>query len=106
MRRTAAAAAFAVFALLVPVAAGATPIAWNAAVSGNWNTPGNWNPAQVPTSADDVSITLAGTYTVTVDVAASANSLTLGGSSGTQTLAIGGQTLTRTIPASAPPAAA
>src|SRR5207245_6939954 len=54
----------------------------------------NWTPAQVPTSADDVSIILAGTYTVTVDVAASVNSLTLGGSSGTQTLAIGGQTLT------------
>src|SRR5437867_418038 len=94
MRKPAAAAAFAVFALLGPVVAEATPIARKNAVSGNWNTPGNWNPAQVPTSADDVSIVLSGTYTVTVDVAASANSLTLGGASGTQTLAIGSQTLT------------
>ena len=70
-------------AFLCPLAAKAVPIAWNNAAGGNWNTAGNWNPAQVPTSADDVSITLAGTYTVTVDVNAAANSLTLGGASGT-----------------------
>jgi hypothetical protein len=38
-------------------------------------------------------ITVAGTYMVTLDVDATINSLTLGGSSGAQTLSIGGHTL-------------
>ena len=31
--------------LLLAAEAGADPIAWKNAVSGNWNIPGNWNPA-------------------------------------------------------------
>src|ERR1700744_5441565 len=31
----------------------ATPI-WNAASGGNWNVNGNWSPAAIPTSIDDV----------------------------------------------------
>jgi hypothetical protein len=72
--------------LLLCTAAPALPISWAAASSGNWNTPGNWSPPQVPGAGDDVTIAVAGTYTVTLDVNATVNSLTLGGSSGTQTL--------------------
>src|SRR5262244_1153757 len=86
--------ALALIGVLAPVAASADSIAWKNAVSGNWNTAGNWDPAQVPTSADDVSITLDGTYTVTIDAAASVNSLTLGGSTGTQTLSLPNNSLT------------
>src|SRR5262249_24193444 len=67
-------------------AARGLPISWAAPSSGNWNTPGNWSPPQVPGVSDDATIAVAGTYTVTLDVNATVNSLTLGGSSGTQTL--------------------
>ncbi|HKF42754.1 MAG TPA: hypothetical protein VKG01_06630, partial [Thermoanaerobaculia bacterium] len=94
VRRILAGIALALAGILGPVTAAAGPIAWKNAVSGNWNTAGNWDPAQVPTSADDVSITLDGTYTVTIDAAASVNSLTLGGSTGTQTLSLPNNSLT------------
>ncbi len=71
-------------------------ISWNVG-TGNWGTPGNWSPPQVPTATDDVVIAANGantTFTVTVNVAASANGLTLGGGSGIQTLAMAAQTLT------------
>ncbi len=59
------------------------------AADGLWNSPNNWSNNAVPTAADDVTIDLAGTYTVTLSgTAASVNSLNLGAASGTQTLAI------------------
>jgi hypothetical protein len=69
-----------------------TPIVvihWTNAAGGNWSTPSNWSGGVVPTSADNVAIDTAGTYTVTVDVAAGSAALTIGGgSSGTQTLSV------------------
>ena len=47
----------------------------------------------MPGGGDDAIITVAGTYTVTLDVTVAMHSLTLGGSSGTQTLSNAGQTL-------------
>src|SRR5579859_3615532 len=65
-------------------------ISWNNASGGDWNTPGNWTPSGPPASTDDVCITLNGTYTVTTPLASGTpitiHSLTLGGTSGTQTL--------------------
>ena len=62
---------------------------------GSWATSASWTPAGVPGPDDDVCITGAGTYTVTVPVlngGAQVRSLTVGGSAGgTQTLAIVGQ---------------
>ncbi len=78
----------------LPLAARAATITWTNAAGGNWNVPGNWSPAQVPVAGDDVVITLAGTYTVTVNVSPSVNSLTLGAASGVQTLSMTSQTLT------------
>ncbi len=40
--------------LLAPAAARAVPIA--SAGSGNWSNAGSWNPTQIPTIADDVTI--------------------------------------------------
>ncbi len=82
-----------VIVLGIGAAQGAT-ITWNNAAGGNWGTAANWSPAQVPGSGDDAVIDLAGTYTVTVNVAASVSTLTLGGASGTQTLVIDSPTLT------------
>ncbi|MGH9867979.1 MAG: MopE-related protein [Candidatus Polarisedimenticolia bacterium] len=61
---------------------------WANPVSGNWGDAGNWSPEGVPTSADDVLITQDGDYTVTVNDTAAARSLTLGGTTGTQTLTV------------------
>ncbi|HYI08856.1 MAG TPA: Ig-like domain-containing protein [Thermoanaerobaculia bacterium] len=80
--------------------ASAATVSWNNAAGGNWGTAANWSPAQVPTSGDEVSITLPGTYTVTVNVAASANTLTVGNATGTQTLSIPGNSLTLGGPSS------
>src|SRR5262245_7883277 len=73
-------------------------IEWKNPVSGNWGTPSNWDPAQVPDAADNAIITVSGTYTVTLDVTATVTAVNLGGPSGTQTLAIGANTLTLTGP--------
>ncbi|HEV8199575.1 MAG TPA: MopE-related protein, partial [Candidatus Polarisedimenticolia bacterium] len=86
------------FVANIPIPA-ASPIGWINPAGGNWNTPGNWSPAQVPGAADDAQITLDGTYTVTLDADASVASLTLGGTTGTQTL---GLTASRTLTLSGP----
>ena len=72
----------------------------NGATSGSWGTPGNWSAGLVPESTTPVCITAPGTYTVSlkpyfgsnarVDVG-SAESLTLGAGSGTQTLRVIGE---------------
>ncbi|MFZ2058897.1 MAG: hypothetical protein WAV54_15945 [Acidimicrobiales bacterium] len=76
---------------------------WKSPVSGVWGVDANWTNG-IPTSTDNVYITVPGTYTVTVapwsigtadpnSNGASMNSLTLGEASGTgtQTLVIAGQ---------------
>jgi hypothetical protein len=63
---------------------------WNG-TSGAWSDASRWSAGHVPTSSEDACITAAGTYTVTASGAdATAHSLQLGGSSGTQTLAVTG----------------
>jgi hypothetical protein len=61
--------------------ASAVPVAWTGAAGDNlWHTPGNWSPSGVPTSADDVTIDVAGTPTILFNAttgARSVNSLVL-----------------------------
>ncbi|HYV19767.1 MAG TPA: MopE-related protein [Verrucomicrobiae bacterium] len=93
------------FVANIPIPA-ATPIGWINPAGGNWNNAANWNPAQVPGAADDAQITLDGTYTVTLDVDAAPGSLTLGGTTGTQTLSLSAalpRTLTLNGPGSVGP---
>jgi len=62
---------------------------WKTAVSGSWSTPGDWSTGVVPSTGDNVCITVAGTYTVTLTGQPSGiNTLALGGTSGTQTLSL------------------
>jgi hypothetical protein len=81
--------------LIAAASANATDLVWIGG-TGNWNAAGNWSPAQVPTAADNAFITNNGTYTVTVPAGttATAGTITVGGASGTQALAIDRATLT------------
>src|ERR1035437_641597 len=58
-------------AMIMTVGANAADIVWQGAATGDWNTAGNWSPAQVPGAADNAFFTNSGTFTVTL----SANSL-------------------------------
>ncbi|MEA2163027.1 MAG: large repetitive protein [Thermoanaerobaculia bacterium] len=63
---------------------------WTNASGGNWNVASNWSGGSVPTASDNAFIDAAGTYTVTLNVNPSFNSLTVGGgATGTQTLDLG-----------------
>jgi subtilase family serine protease len=70
------------------------PLTWTNSNGGNWNVAANWSPNQVPGAADDAYITNNGSYTVTLNASATVGSLTLGGTSGTQTLVANANTLT------------
>ena len=66
---------------------------WTNAAGGSWTTPANWSAAGVPTAADDVVFSAAGSYTVSLPRASYVlNSLTVGTSSAL--LALGGSTVT------------
>jgi hypothetical protein len=74
---------------------------WTNTSGGSWGTASNWSKDAVPGNMDEACITHAGTYTVTLEPYAgelghpangdTVKSLTLGGSSGHQTLDIEGQ---------------
>jgi len=75
---------------------GAALNAWSNPISGAWSVATNWSLGRVPQATDSVVIALNGTYTVTLDTTISIAFLTFGGSSGVQTLAMSGRTLTVT----------
>ncbi|HEV7903867.1 MAG TPA: carboxypeptidase regulatory-like domain-containing protein [Pyrinomonadaceae bacterium] len=70
--------------------AASTNVSWINAAGGAWNVASNWVDGnsinRVPDAGDDVTIALAGTYTVTLASAVSVNSIALGALSGTQKL--------------------
>ncbi|MEA5579478.1 pre-peptidase C-terminal domain-containing protein, partial [Anabaena sp. UHCC 0451] len=69
-------------------------LSWKNAANGNWNLASNWTPGTVPSSADIAQITIGGTYTVLLDINRTLTGLTLGTTTGIQTLDINGYTLT------------
>jgi predicted ATPase len=64
--------------LLIPNQTDAADITWTNTAGGDWSDAANWDPNQVPGASDDVIITSAGSYTVTVHNAGTVNSLVLG----------------------------
>jgi hypothetical protein len=81
-------------ATLAPTSAHASECgnSWTNTAGGSWFTAGNWSKGTVPTAEEDVCITAEGTYTVTMtqtSATVTVASLTIGGTSGTQTLAVG-----------------
>jgi hypothetical protein len=69
---------------------------WINASGGQWTNAANWSPAVAPVDGDIVFITNNGTYTVTLNNSRDLTGLTIGGTSGTQTLLVGGGTLSLT----------
>src|SRR5436190_10712498 len=69
-------------------------VSWTNAAGGSWQTGSNWSTGAVPQPGDRAFITLDGTYKVTLDDDVSIAGLTLGGTSGTQTLSTSTRTLT------------
>jgi fibronectin-binding autotransporter adhesin len=89
----AAVAAIVGLAVLVPSpahAAGCTD-EWTNTAGGSWFTGSNWSKNAPPSSEEDACITANGTYTVTMTQTSTVtvHSLTVGGTSGTQTLMVG-----------------
>src|SRR6266536_3931762 len=79
---------------------GLNDVTWINVQGGNWNVAANWQDGtganRVPTASDNVFIDSTGTYTVTLNVTDSINSLTLGATSGSQTFNTGAFALTLT----------
>lgn len=72
----------------------AADIFWDSAVDGDWDDASKWTGGVVPGASDNVFITVAGTYTVTLDdTDRSVNSVTVGAASGAQTLFVWNHTL-------------
>ena len=67
---------------------------WLNAAGGDWSDAWNWGWDHAPGTADDVFITLDGTYEVALDRSVEVRSLTLGGDAGGQVLSTGGWSLT------------
>ncbi len=68
-------------------------VTWTNASGGNWSNSGNRDTGTVPGPADDVFIELSGTFTVTLDIDADINSLSIGGAGGAQTMVAVGRNL-------------
>src|ERR1700730_2480690 len=63
---------------------------WTNASGGNWFNPSNWSKLEPPKTTDEACITLNGTYTVEIiGNSFQVKSITIGGTSGTQTLSAG-----------------
>jgi hypothetical protein len=78
----------------IPPVAPPTTYTWNNPAGGNWNLAGNWSPATgVPGPSDTAIISDSGSYTVTVSDKEAVGTLTMSGTSGTQTLNISSGTL-------------
>src|SRR5262245_58749607 len=72
----------------------ATDFAWNTAATGNWAIPENWTPNGVPTTGDNVTIGVAGTYTVNLTGDRAANNVTLSAAGATVSGGFNGSTFT------------
>ena len=75
--------------MLLAVRAGAASYDWTNTLGGDWSGLANWSPHGIPGANDLANITASGTYTVTSSNNTTFTGLTLGGSSGTQTLIYG-----------------
>ena len=80
----------------------AATITWNGSVDTDWNTAGNWAPAQVPTTTDDVIIPTGAVVTTSAAINAKTisingnSTLTIGHATNIATAGIGGITLNGT----------
>jgi hypothetical protein len=66
---------------------------WTNSSGGTWSDSNSWSPNSVPSTGDDAFITNNGTYDVSLDTSVTVDSLTIGGTNGTQTFHTGASTL-------------
>ena len=85
-------AAFLMILTMIPSAAhaaGCTGDTWTNTAGGKWSTGTNWSKKAPPTSEEEACITEKGTYTVELQASETkVKGITVGASSGTQTLAV------------------
>ena len=95
-RRAFSGLAFLLLSCLLAGPGRAAQITWTNTAGGNWSSPANWSPNQLPAATDTAVITNDGNYTVTMDVSPAVAGLVVGATTGgkTQTLLANGQTLT------------
>ncbi|MHB8788943.1 MAG: RHS repeat-associated core domain-containing protein [Desulfobulbaceae bacterium] len=87
---------FASLAIILASSAGncfAASVSWINPSGGNWNDSANWSTGTVPSTNDDVAISMDGTYSVTLSSSISVANLTIGGGAGTQTLFVQNATI-------------
>ncbi len=74
-------------------------VSWKRAVSANWTVAADWSSGAVPTAASDVTIGVAGSYTVSLTTAAAVNSITVSDFGATLAIAAPGTTeaVTKTL---------
>lgn len=82
---------------LAPHFAAAGQVTWTNTAGGDWGTGFNWSTGAVPGVTDTVTIALSSTFTVSLDTTVTVAALTIGSSSGTQTLAVSGTSYILTI---------
>ena len=76
------------------ITAAANVNAWINQAGGNWSSVANWSKGRVPLATDTITIRQSGSYTVTLDANGTFARMDVGGTSGTQTLAVPANTLT------------
>ena len=81
------------FCLWAACSGRASTITWTNRLGGDWNTPANWSPHQVPSSSDTALITLAANVTVTLSADAVVGTLDMSGAN-SHVLQVNGYTLT------------
>ena len=65
-------------------------------MSGSWDNPNHWTPSGVPSGTDNVCITVAGSYTVYAPGSKTVASLSLGTTTGEQSLRVQGNNVVGT----------
>lgn len=84
-----------VIAIIAPQIAYTNDITWTGNGDGtSWNQSGNWSSGAVPTSGDNVFITMDGTYTITISTSVTINDLTFSAENGNPILVKQSGTLT------------
>jgi hypothetical protein len=101
MRATLSSLLWACAALAAAPGAGAQAVMWNNAAGGLWSTGSNWTPSGEPGAANSVSISIPGTYTVSLAVNDTIENLELDDSGAT--LAISNSVLTLANPGASSP---
>ena len=92
-RGRALAVALLTFCLGAACSGRASTITWTNRLGGDWNTPANWSPHQVPSSSDTALITLGANVTVTLSADAAVGTLDMSGAN-SHVLQVNGYTLT------------